>query len=302
MFARWRLLAVGAVALASLPSAVLAGDSPAGFYYGTDTNSPTVSGSPPYQEPSVGGTYGGYIGEWAGWGNYTGCFNMYNFNTTNASDADTNLNSYGSGVGAGDYYALAGPGLDPNYNGTTSEAATWGTGQAEYAVSVYNNLYSNGSSDAVYYKILFADVEGSDNSDIPYSSEGWNTVWAPGTCGQTFVSNGIPLAVDQAEINAFVNYINNDGGTAAWAGVYSSSQYWTYTFGSGFDISTWEWTYENQASLSPGPSGWCEGSTCGQFFGGVSSSSGYAAAWQWSNAATNGNVGDWDQIDTNNQP
>ena len=166
-----------------------------------------------------------------------------------------------------------------------------------YAVGDYNYYYTDGTSDALYYPILFADVE---------SGEGWDTVYPPGTCNPcpapTCGTLGIALSVDQAEINAFDNYVNGDSGTAAWAEVYSSSGFWNYTFGSSFDISTWEWTYENESPVTPGPSGWCEGSTCTQFFGGVSNSSGYAAAWQWSNAATNGNVGDFDQIDTNNQP
>jgi hypothetical protein len=38
------------------------GDSPPGFWYGSDSWPVPVTGSAPYSEPSIGGAYGGYIG------------------------------------------------------------------------------------------------------------------------------------------------------------------------------------------------------------------------------------------------
>ena len=39
-----------------------AGDSPTGWWYGTDSLPVAISGNPPYQVPRTGGAYGGYIG------------------------------------------------------------------------------------------------------------------------------------------------------------------------------------------------------------------------------------------------
>ena len=50
-----------------------AGDSPPGFWYGTDSLPVTVSGSAPYQEPRTGGNYGGYIGMTGSWAYWLGC-------------------------------------------------------------------------------------------------------------------------------------------------------------------------------------------------------------------------------------
>lgn len=43
-------------------TALPAGDSPTGWWYGTDSLPVAISGNPPYQVPRTGGAYGGYIG------------------------------------------------------------------------------------------------------------------------------------------------------------------------------------------------------------------------------------------------
>src|SRR5262249_62168396 len=67
---RWRRLAgglLGACALA-VPLALVgavsaaAGDTPAGFWYGTDSTTVTIPGSAPYRVPVIGGDYGGGAG------------------------------------------------------------------------------------------------------------------------------------------------------------------------------------------------------------------------------------------------
>ena len=51
-----------------------AGDSPAGFYYGADGYNPTATGSSvPYKEPTVGGTFGGYVAEVWTFADQDGC-------------------------------------------------------------------------------------------------------------------------------------------------------------------------------------------------------------------------------------
>ena len=60
---------------ASGAAAAASADSPAGFWYGTDSATVTVSGSAPYQEPVIGGTYGGYMGMIGDWAKSAGCGN-----------------------------------------------------------------------------------------------------------------------------------------------------------------------------------------------------------------------------------
>ena len=48
----------GAVRQATTPARV-ASDHPAGFWYGTDSSTIPISGSVPYREPVLGGSYGG---------------------------------------------------------------------------------------------------------------------------------------------------------------------------------------------------------------------------------------------------
>ena len=47
-------------------------DSPAGFLYGTDSLPISISGTP-YQEPTTGGRYAGYIGMTGSWAYWLGC-------------------------------------------------------------------------------------------------------------------------------------------------------------------------------------------------------------------------------------
>src|SRR5579875_1930742 len=49
------------------------GDSPKGFYYGTDSSNVTPGGKGPYSEPVIGGAYGGYAGMLGDWANWQGC-------------------------------------------------------------------------------------------------------------------------------------------------------------------------------------------------------------------------------------
>ena len=66
----------------------------------------------------------GEIGKWDVW---QGCdSNGLAWNETDYDDANTNYDNYVDGVGALGYWMMAGPGRDPHYSGTTSEATTWG--------------------------------------------------------------------------------------------------------------------------------------------------------------------------------
>jgi hypothetical protein len=268
-----------------------AGDSP-GFWYGTDSLPITISGSAPYQEPKIGGRYGGYIGMTGSWAVWLGCRGGFTaWSGTNASQANTNYTSYGIGIGLGVYWFMGGPGVDPNYNGTTTEAYAWGQRQAAQAVSDASKLY-------IKYRVLFMDVELPGVA--PAHDNGWNSVYTSPCSGVTRTSY-IPANVDRADFNGFWDYENAHGYTP---GVYSEPGIWASIFGTGTDAqipNTNEWTYEPETTnFSAAPVGWClrGTSTCARFFGGVTTSSPHALMWQWSGGGgvSNG-VGDFDQID-----
>jgi len=111
----------------------LAGDAPPGFWWGTDSFNVSVPGQAPYSMPFLGGAYGGYIGMTGNWAYWLGCSGQEHFiaySSTNAAQAHTNFVTYHKGVGRGAYWFMGGPGVDPHYNGTTSEARAWGARQA----------------------------------------------------------------------------------------------------------------------------------------------------------------------------
>ena len=62
-------------------------------------------------------------GNWAKWAGCSGKIVVWS--SANASQAAANL-ADGDGIGTGAYWFMAGPGVDPHYNGTTSEASHGG--------------------------------------------------------------------------------------------------------------------------------------------------------------------------------
>lgn len=266
-----------------------ASDSPAGFYYGTDSSNPLITtpgpiygnafqdSRSPYYTTSLGGAYGGYLPVLAQWQALTGCLQPYlsqNPNDGGPANADA---SDGVGVGEVAVYMLGGPGADPHYNGTTAEAVAWGEAQGNAAVTAANNTTLGGG---VYSNVLFGDME---------SPNWWNNVQS----GCAFASSGIPPAVDAATINGF------DAAVAAAGykpGIYSSFSFWNdTTFGCGFNCSSgpghlasniYEWTYQTQTptpSSTTEPSGFClpAGAGCAGWFGGNGSNPPEGLAWQW---------------------
>jgi len=298
---------VGSSALSSAASAILTSSQPTsqqsaspagdttGYWYGTDGTGPTVSSGAPYREPVTNaGYYGWYVGEvgsWAQWQGCTGQSNYYlNQNSADYQDVLTNYNSYSIGVGFSAYWMMAGPGRDPNYNGTTSVAGTWGQDQA---VQVYTNDLSSWN---VTWPVILMDIEAANNN-------GWNAAWAS-PCSTTETANSIADSVDIATFNGFWNYIEND--TPYSPAVYCApvgSSSWTSIFGTTKNLShTAEWTYEEETtSLTYSPSAWSipQDGISAQFFAGQSTASTYAMAWQWSggDGYLNG-YGDFDQLDS----
>lgn len=278
--------AVGAAGQVSVP----AGDSPPGFYYGTDSWPVTITGSAPYQVPHVGGNYGGYIGMTGSWSYWLGCRGGFlAWAPANSQQANVNY-ARGIGIGTGVYWFMGGPGVDPHYNGTASEAYAWGQQQAVRAVADANG-------QAVKYRVMFIDVELPGVA--PATDNGWNSVYTSPCSGRVRTYH-IPATVDRADFNGFYAYIAQHGYTP---GVYSEPGTWASIFGTGSAASipnVDEWTYEPEtANLGAAPTGWClKGtSSCAQFFGGVTRSSPHALMWQWSGGGGVRNpYGDFDQI------
>jgi len=271
-----------------------AGDGPPGFWWGTDSWTVTAPGSAPYSMPRLGGAYGGYIGMTGNWAYWLGCKGGFiAFSAANAAQAHINYVKYHVGVGDGVYWFMGGPGVDPHYNGSATEASAWGARQAARALSDI----ANGPID---YPVVWMDVEFPGIR--PAADNGWNNVYTS-PCSGVIRHAGIPAAVDRAEFNGFASYITAH--SRFKVGVYSSPGVWTSIFGTGTASlipNTYEWTYQPEtSSLSNAPYGWClnHGSgACAQFFGGQTNASRYALMWQWSGGGgiRNG-VGDFDQID-----
>jgi hypothetical protein len=284
--------------------ALASGDGPAGFWYGTDSSDVATSGSAPYREPAVGGAYGGYIGMIGNWAAWMGCGGKVVWSAADSTRARSNYLSYHLGIGVGGYWFMAGPGVDPNYNGTTAEAYAWGAAQAARAL---DDLPSEPAT--VNYPVVFMDIElpGNAPSYTPASDNGWTSVYTSACSGQVKQS-GIPPNVNRADLDGFTAYLTSH--SSYKAGVYSAPSIWSTIFGTDPAIAnipnTYEWTYNDlTSSLANYPDGWCLSgtSTCAAFFGGQTSSSNYALMWQWSGGGgTYNGYGDLDQIDANRTP
>lgn len=272
-----------------------AGDTPAGFWYGTDSFTMPVTGTGPFTEPVIGGSYGGYIGMAGNWAHWQGCGGELVWSATNASDASANLSTYHKGVGTGVYWFMAGPGVDPHYDGTVSEATTWGQQQATRALADIGT--------GVNYPVVWMDVElpGDAPRFTPAPDNGWNAVYTS-PCSGTVKTQHIDPAVDRAVLDGFAGYLTAH--SSYKAGVYSAPPAWTAIFGTGSPSKipgVYEWTYTaDTSSLAHHPSAWClkSTSTCAHFFGGQHATDATALMWQWSGGGgTSNGYGDFDQID-----
>jgi hypothetical protein len=278
-------------------------DSPARFWSGTDSHTIAISGSAPYSEPAIGGRYGGYIGMAGNWAKWAGCRGkIVVWSSANAAQAATN-HARGYGIGKGAYWFMAGPGVDPHYNGRAIEAYSWGQRQAARTLANVRNSHLN-------YPVIFMDIEIPGNAPdyTPAPDNGWNTVYTS-ACSGVVRHSGIPASVDRADLNGYAAYLTSHSHYKA--GVYSAPDIWASIFGTGkvsLIPNTYEWTYESfTGSLAHPPAGWClsgrASSTCARFFGGMTSASKYALMWQWSGGGGSSNgYGDFDQIDASRTP
>jgi hypothetical protein len=265
--------------------------------YGTDSGYPFHCGSSvPYLEPNgicskgTEGNYGAYVGETGSWANWQKCSTGLNWLLSNYNAAQANATA-GDGLGAAPYWFMAGPGRDPGYNGTVSEATAWGAAQAKQMVTHdLGNKYS--------FPYVVEDIE---NAGAPPDENGWNTIWT-GACSQTTSGSSIPAAVDFATFQGFRNYVQANSAYApavysAGGGGYGS---WTGIFGSGFTLrTTAEWTFTDESATVAFPSGWSNPDATALFF--ANAPARCQLAWQFSggNGDVNPYGGDYDQFDGN---
>jgi hypothetical protein len=293
-------VARGAMAAAASPSVITPdGDSPNGFWYGSDGPTNAACGSSvPYNEASgpsdcgtTEGRFGGYLGETGRWDYWKGCdSNGIGWNTGAYNDAQANFND-SQGVGAGAYWMMGGPGRSGNYTSASADTS-WGQAQGARALSDIN-------SDALGFPYVFMDIEqfggGVDN--------GWDNAFSS-TCGGSPVATTISTDLDRDTFNGFYNEIEND--SSFMPGVYSAggggTYEWTGIFGTGNPLgNSAEWTYEGETgSLSSWPSSFAVGGTSASWF--ASAPSNCHLVWQWTGGAVTNGSPDFrvDQFDGNN--
>jgi hypothetical protein len=278
------------------------GDTPPGFWYGSDSFAPIAPTDPQsdglYEMPNspTGGSYGAYMGQVGTWSHWEGCpTGALQWVQQNFNDAESNWVN-GAGVGAAPVWMMAGPGREPNYSATnTTEAYDWGVAQAQRVVST-------DLDDAFTFPYVFMDIE-ADTSESGYAGDdynGWDNIWA-GPCDNTLESGKPSGALERQTFNGFWNYIA-DNTTGFSPAVYNAggggSSSWDYIFGSSETLAnTAEWTFEPETpSLSEFPSDWSVDGQVADWF--ASAPSDCELAWQWSGGGgvLNG-IGDFDQID-----
>ena len=278
--------------------------TPGGFWFGTDSSDVATPGPAPFQEPAIGSTYGGYIGMTGNWADWQNCGGGDVWSATDSAHARTNFVTYHAGIGVAGYWFMAGPGVDPRYNGTAQEASAWGAAQAAQVLADLQH-----TPTTVNYPVIFMDVEvpGYAPDYTPAPDNGWNVVYTS-PCSGRVRRAFIPSSVDRADLDGFADYLTSH--SSYLAGVYSAPSIWASIFGTSASTAsltdTYEWTYNGlTSSLSDPPDGWCLSGTevCARFFGGVTSSSKYALMWQWSGGGgTRNGYGDFDQIDASRTP
>ena len=266
------------------------------FWRGTDTGVSPVTGPSPYREPVINGAYGGYLGMVGSWQAWMRCGKSV-WSDTNSQQANNNYIRHHEGIGTAAYWFMAGPGIDPNYNGTAWEARDWGARQAAQALRDISRVL-------VTYPVVFADVEMPGSGPAP--DNGWRHAYTSacsGRMGQTRISRRL----DRADLNGFLAYLTTH--SFFLPGIYSSQGLWAGVFGTGPEAhltNVYEWTYmQERGALIYPPVGWCLRGTsiCAQFFGGVSRASPQALIWQWSGGGgTFNGYGDFDQIDARRTP
>lgn len=268
-----------------------------GFHYGTDTGAPTLCHSIDYWVPVAGDCANGYLGRAGmyagavgGWQNNYGCGSVAQWLTVDANDVNTNLTTYGVGFGAAGYYHAGGAQRDYYYDGTSSEANSWGQNQA-------SNAENLASKYPIYSGFLMVDIEVL-NGGYTDDGNGWNSGGFPTSCSTSPTNNVTHTDLNNQVVKGFHNWLKAN--TSYWTAFYSSGgsassgpNTWRNIMGSNDITATSEWTFSQQhGDGSTGPNGWTLGSYSAQWFGNAPTDCDFM--WQWT---AGGNNGDYDQID-----
>src|SRR5207302_1308357 len=124
-----------------------------------------------------------------------------------AADAYANYGNQGLGIGTNGYWFGAGPGQDPNYNGTTAQANSWGVVQAKKAWANWQTRTKlQGSGTA---SVLFLDIEDPSLDNPPHRGDGWvETVNS--SCSSENHSGWPHPALARATVDGFLNWISQN--------------------------------------------------------------------------------------------
>ena len=140
---------------------------------------------------------------------------------------------------------MGGPGVDPHWNGTTTEAYNWGARQAAETLVDIKGRY-------IPYPVIWADIELPGIAPAP--DNGWNSVYTS-ICSGHVRQAYVPAAVDRAEFNGFAAYITSH--SRYKVGVYSAARDWRTITGdwvAGVDAD-WVANRTTAACTAPGFSG-----------------------------------------------
>src|ERR1700722_9410535 len=208
-------------ASAATPAAPAASTSNVGFAYGTDSWPTSVTGTGPYFEPVIGGHYSAYIGMAGNWARTEGCTtgNFLAWSSANSAQANVNFTKYHGGFGTGVYWYMGGPGVDPHWNGSTTEAYRWGVAQAADALAAMKKL-------TITNPVVWADIELP--GILPAKDNGWNSVYTS-PCSEHVKECSVPANVDRSVLNGFAAYITAH--STYKVGVYSSAPVLNSTIG-----------------------------------------------------------------------
>ncbi len=211
----------------------------------------------------------------------------------NADQANANYAKYHVGVGVGVYWYMGGPGVDPHWNGTTTEAYNWGERQAAWTLA----------------------CDQGQVHPLPGDLGRHRAAGDRARAGQR-LEQRLHLAVQRQGQAVLRARGRRPGGVQRVRGLHHRALHVQGRRLLGPDDleldlrhraarrqhpEHYEWTYqpETRSCRPRRPAGACAASsTCAQFFGGQTSASKYALMWQWSGGGgvTNG-YGDFDQID-----
>ena len=227
-------------------------DSPAGFYYGTDSWPIAITSSPPYREPVLSSrpVYGGYIGMAGNWARWSGCGGNIAWSSADSAAANTNYTRTARASAPASTGSWAARALTPTTTGPPPRLRLGRRAGGQDAEAM--------GKPKVTYPIVWLDIE-LPGSIKPALDNGWNNVYTSPCSGKISTSR-IAAAVDRAEVNGYEAYLTAH--SSYLAGVYSSPSIWSLIFGPGsasnIPAPTSGRTPDATSKLAKPPGRWCD--------------------------------------------